>query len=66
MTLVRPDLPVLLVATLGLVPAAPATGAAPGADQRYLPADKSGLTSPSPHRAWADGTGACHRSQSLS
>ncbi|MGW4944990.1 glycoside hydrolase family 15 protein [Actinoplanes sp. NPDC004185] len=39
-------LPILLVAGLGVAPVAPATGAAPGApgvDQQYLPADKSGL-----------------------
>jgi glucoamylase len=46
MTPVLPALPILLMATLGLAPAAPVTGAAPGApgiDQQYLPADKSGL-----------------------
>ncbi|PRY31880.1 glycoside hydrolase family 15 protein [Pseudosporangium ferrugineum] len=46
MTPILPALPLLLVATLAVAPAAPATGAAPGApgvDQRYLPADKSGL-----------------------
>jgi glucoamylase len=46
MTPVLIALPVLLVATLGIAPTAPATGAAPGApgiDQQYLPADKSGL-----------------------
>lgn len=46
MTPVLPALSVLLVAALGLAPAAPATGPAPGApgvDQQYLPADKSGL-----------------------
>src|SRR5919107_1118557 len=45
MTPVLSALPVLLVATLGFA-AAPVTGAAPGApgiDQQYLPADKSGL-----------------------
>jgi glucoamylase len=46
MTPVLPALPILLMATLGLAPAASVTGAAPGApgiDQQYLPADKSGL-----------------------
>ncbi|BCJ49884.1 hypothetical protein Asp14428_13590 [Actinoplanes sp. NBRC 14428] len=46
MTPILPALPLLLVATLAVAPPAPATGAAPGApgvDQRYLPADKSGL-----------------------
>ena len=46
MTLTLPGLSVLLVAALGLAPVTPVTGAAPGApgvDQQYLPADKSGL-----------------------
>ncbi|GAA3343020.1 glycoside hydrolase family 15 protein [Amorphoplanes nipponensis] len=51
MTAILPALPLLLVATLAVAPgagatAAPATGSAPGApgvDQQYLPADKSGL-----------------------
>ena len=46
MTPVLPALSVLLVATLGVAPVDPATGPAPGApgvDQQYLPADKSGL-----------------------
>ena len=46
MEMLTSAMPVLLVATLGLAPAAPATGPAPGApgvDQHYLPADKSGL-----------------------
>jgi glucoamylase len=58
MASILPALPLLLVATFGLAPAAPATGAAPGSpgvDQQYLPADKSGLlTSRSREsRVWA-------------
>jgi glucoamylase len=46
MTPVLLALPLMLVATLSPVPAAPVAGAAPGApgvDQQYLPADKAGL-----------------------
>ncbi|GAB7046777.1 glycoside hydrolase family 15 protein [Catenuloplanes indicus] len=49
-----PVLPVLLMTTIGLVPVGPAPGA-PGVDQQYLPADKSGLlTSRTPQSlVWA-------------